>query len=457
VVDDCTDFCWSFFLKKKSDQVDLILDLIKDVKAKYNYTVRYIRCDNAGENTSLEKKCLEQGLGITFEYTSPHSPQFNGRVERKFATLYTKVRCLLNGARVTLSLRHGLWAEAARAATDLENIVVTKRKGKDSHNAFCNKELPGLRNMHTFGEMGIVSYGRDTNKMKPKHMNRGRPCLYLGRAPNHPQDTFRFLNLDTHNIILSRDVTWLNKSYGTWKGLPVRVTKTNEGNEEDEDDWLAIPTPDPEDDNGPAVVSDDEDEDEEEEIYHPTPVLPANPPPIQEQEEEFDVVPQIEDDDTIPVANPCSRTHLVNELKRLSIRLGPGFDKPEATQALQTATQAPTPTAIQGRGDSPVPEQAHCLSDSWSMVDLQDSFYQVPTTPTSELEFAFDLVDYKQVNEPYGIKGFKPEEVPMEKRKDVFQVPRNFEEAWNHPCKFQKQQWGEAIEKEFKKMEDHKV
>jgi len=254
VVDDCTDFCWSFFLKKKSDQVDLILDLIKDVKAKYNYTVRYIRCDNAGENTSLEKKCLEQGLGITFEYTSPHSPQFNGRVERKFATLYTKVRCLLNGARVTLSLRHGLWAEAARAATDLENIVVTKRKGKDSHNAFCNKELPGLRNMHTFGEMGIVSYGRDTNKMKPKHMNRGRPCLYLGRAPNHPQDTFRFLNLDTHNIILSRDVTWLNKSYGTWKGLPVRVTKTNEGNEEEEDDWLAAPTQDPEeDDDGPRM------------------------------------------------------------------------------------------------------------------------------------------------------------------------------------------------------------
>jgi hypothetical protein len=85
VVDDCTDVAWSAFLRKKSDQVDRIVELIKDLATKHKTTVKYIRCDNAGENGSLERECAKQGLGIQFEYTGPGTPQFNGRVERKFA------------------------------------------------------------------------------------------------------------------------------------------------------------------------------------------------------------------------------------------------------------------------------------------------------------------------------------------------------------------------------------
>ena len=35
----------------------------------------------------LKRLTLEKGLGIMFEYTAPGTPQQNGRVERKFATL----------------------------------------------------------------------------------------------------------------------------------------------------------------------------------------------------------------------------------------------------------------------------------------------------------------------------------------------------------------------------------
>ena len=57
VLDDCTDLAWSYFLKNKSDLKDEILALIKQLKAKFGITVRYIRCDNAGENLALEKAC----------------------------------------------------------------------------------------------------------------------------------------------------------------------------------------------------------------------------------------------------------------------------------------------------------------------------------------------------------------------------------------------------------------
>jgi transposase InsO family protein len=91
VVDDCTDFEWSFFLKKKSDLKDEIFTLIRELKEKHGIQVKYIRGDNSGKNRALEKLCKQEGLGITFEYTAPGNPQQNGRVERKFATVYGRV------------------------------------------------------------------------------------------------------------------------------------------------------------------------------------------------------------------------------------------------------------------------------------------------------------------------------------------------------------------------------
>ena len=73
--------------------------LIKDLKAKHGYIVKYLDCNNAGENNALEKFCQQKGLGITFEYTAPGTPQQNGRIERKFATLYGRVREILNHAQ----------------------------------------------------------------------------------------------------------------------------------------------------------------------------------------------------------------------------------------------------------------------------------------------------------------------------------------------------------------------
>jgi hypothetical protein len=237
VVDDCTDVAWSAFLRKKSDQVDRIVELIKDLAKKHKTMVKYIRWDNAGENGSLEKECAKQGLGIQFEYTGQGTPQFNGRVERKFATLYSKVRAMLNGAKLPTVKRKGLWTEAARTASNLENILVWTRKPIASYNAFFEKELPGLRNMRTFGEIAIVNNHKKP-KMRGKLNNRG-PCIVLGRAENHNHDVYRFLNMETNQIIGSRDALWLNQQYGDWKGITQQdVTTIN--NDDDDEPFLDI-------------------------------------------------------------------------------------------------------------------------------------------------------------------------------------------------------------------------
>jgi GH18 family chitinase len=93
----------------------------------------------------LEQACQCEGLDIQFEYTAPDgTPQQNGEVERKFATLYARVRAILNQAQLTESLRNGLWAVAAATATLIKNALVTKEHVQTPHLIFLEKTLSTL-------------------------------------------------------------------------------------------------------------------------------------------------------------------------------------------------------------------------------------------------------------------------------------------------------------------------
>ena len=53
VVDEFSDITHSFFLKRKSDQIQIMLMLIRGLSKKYNIEIKRIRLDNSGENRSL--------------------------------------------------------------------------------------------------------------------------------------------------------------------------------------------------------------------------------------------------------------------------------------------------------------------------------------------------------------------------------------------------------------------
>ena len=97
-------------------------------------------------------------MGIKFEYTSPVSPQKNGKCERKFATLYGKVSSMLNGAHLTPNFRHGLWTECAACATMEKNILLSdKIPVPPPYKFFFGVDAPQSKNLHTFGEIGIIA------------------------------------------------------------------------------------------------------------------------------------------------------------------------------------------------------------------------------------------------------------------------------------------------------------
>jgi hypothetical protein len=69
--------------------------LIKKLK-NHNIQVRFSRLDEVGDSYTLEKECKRQNLAVKFEYSGPHTPQRNGKVECKFQTLYGRIRAMMN-------------------------------------------------------------------------------------------------------------------------------------------------------------------------------------------------------------------------------------------------------------------------------------------------------------------------------------------------------------------------
>jgi hypothetical protein len=126
------------------------------LEVTYNIRVEKIRLDNSAENINMADAIKAEGYNVTFEFVSPGSPQNNGVVERMFATLFGIVRSMLNEVRVPMNLCHGLWAEAARNATDTRNYLVSYKSETSSYEKFMGVKYDCIDTLHTFGEMAIV-------------------------------------------------------------------------------------------------------------------------------------------------------------------------------------------------------------------------------------------------------------------------------------------------------------
>ena len=239
VIDEATDMKWSFFLKAKSELKEKLIPFVKELKVKDGKIVKYVRLDNAGENTAFEEGCKKEGFGITFEYSAPGTPQQNGVVERAFATLYGRVRAMMNHARFSKKAREDLWAECGATATKLENLLLDSNEGNSPYELFYGKKSPGYaRNLRVFGEMGVITT-HTNKKIRGKLEDRGKTCVFVGYAENHAGDVYRMFNTKTRKVSMSRDITWLGKVYGDYfklkDGKRTIVSYEIESEEENDD------------------------------------------------------------------------------------------------------------------------------------------------------------------------------------------------------------------------------
>ena len=216
VVDEFSDCSQSFFMKRKSDQIDLLPVWIKELKAKYGTDIKYIRLDNSGEKRSLQKKYDKQNLGIIFEFTAPGTPQQNSVVERKIPTLMGRSRAMMLTAGFSQQDKRKFWCEVISTATKLDKIMVRRERTKPPFTLFYNDEPKYMKFLRSFGEMAVIAIS-DGKKMRSKLDTRGRTGIFVGYADDHAGNVYRFINIQTKQIILSRDIQWLNSFWKEYK------------------------------------------------------------------------------------------------------------------------------------------------------------------------------------------------------------------------------------------------
>ena len=164
----------------------------------------------------------DKGLGVTFEYTAQNTPQQNGKVKRTFATLYSRMRAMMEAAGFEYDRQLELWRKAASTATKLSNIMVTKSTEKSHHKRFFGIKPKIVDNLRTFGDLLVVTANPGPT-IKGKIEDRGILCVFLGYAAGHDGKTYRMLNLKTRKVLLTRDVKWLHKFYAQKKNTVSQV------------------------------------------------------------------------------------------------------------------------------------------------------------------------------------------------------------------------------------------
>ena len=62
--------CMELFSNKKFNLKNVLMDLIKNLKSKYNIQVQYMCCDNAGEKVDFKWDWKKEGMGT--DSGTPH-------------------------------------------------------------------------------------------------------------------------------------------------------------------------------------------------------------------------------------------------------------------------------------------------------------------------------------------------------------------------------------------------
>lgn len=212
-IDEATRYQWSYFLKTKKETKVKILELAMELKNKHEIVIKNFRCDNAGENVDTKTYLAQHEFPSNFEFTAKGTPQHNGIVERRFATMYGRIRAILHHCGYPDHLKYKVWAECANLSTDLWNIQVQRGEVMSPHELFFGTLPTYVKHLHVFGQMGVV-LNNAASTLQDKLQSKGIKKMFVGYSRYHSHDVFRMYNVDTGRVSVTRDVRWLDELIG---------------------------------------------------------------------------------------------------------------------------------------------------------------------------------------------------------------------------------------------------
>jgi hypothetical protein len=340
---------------------------------------------------------------------------------------------MLNAARLVKFIREGVWAEAAKRATDIENMLATLNKPVAAYQRFYGIKEREMKFYKPFGDMAIVEENHN-HKIRSKLANHGRGCMFLGHAPNHATDTFRFQSLQTMKVIVSSYVFWLNKFYGDWRGLDknnITMALDIYDDSDTEVEYVNSVTPNP-----GRVLEVDEGNDGIGVAPNPEPSEPS-----EDDEDGFgEEVPTDSDGGVsgyrIPTSWDADELEVGNQRLQREMRKLSGFNH-WANSFLKRTER----TYRQDRDR--IQQQVRPVSDLITAVDTEmvsglepRAEPGVSTAPSAEPRLEPDPIIVETVDT--ALTGINYDNIDPKKYRKMFKVPGSYKESVNHPCEWKR-------------------
>ena len=195
VRDDATSLLHGGMLKRKSEIVSWLEAFLIKMKNQGS-PIQRCRADNEfGSKAMLD---LFARFGVNFEPASPYNPEQNGKAERGFRTIFSRIRTLLMDS----GLPRKLWGEAANTVIYLMNISPTKALNNKTPYEAWNGQKPDLKDLRVFG---CVAYHFDNDPKQQKLDARSIKCSLLGYEG---KNQFRLWNPKKQQVIRSSHVVF---------------------------------------------------------------------------------------------------------------------------------------------------------------------------------------------------------------------------------------------------------
>ena len=204
-IDDYSRHGVVYFLKSKDQCVLAFKKFLAWAKNQTSNRLLALHSDRGGEYLSGAMRSILDEKGIEHKLTMPHSPQQNGVAERWNRTILDKAHALLHSAGLSL----GFWECAVDTAVHTYNRTPSRTiDWRTPHELWTDGHVPDVSYFRVFGCKAYVHTPEDKRKkLDPRSIEMTLVGYESGSKG------YRLWNSTTRSIVLSRDVTFDERSF----------------------------------------------------------------------------------------------------------------------------------------------------------------------------------------------------------------------------------------------------
>ncbi|CAN1291611.1 Retrovirus-related Pol polyprotein from transposon RE1 [Linum perenne] len=177
-IDHATRYIWIYFLRHKSDLLQVAQEFVRMVQTQFNRPVKVIRSDPGGEFSSHALKKFYTDNGMLYQQSCPGVSEQNGLVERKHRHVLDLARALLLESHVPSSF----WVEVVHTVVYLINRQISTVLQNRTPYELLMGTKPSYSMLRVFGCLCFVLLPQSE---RTKLMAKTARCVFIGYSDNH--------------------------------------------------------------------------------------------------------------------------------------------------------------------------------------------------------------------------------------------------------------------------------